>query len=392
MANTLGNFNVPLYSTEALAVLMNALGTPARVNRRYEQERSSFAKGDVVNIRRPGTFTVYDAPIAALSIDDVKPDSVQVSLGSHKEVKMKITDKELAYTGERFISEHVSPMAYALANFIDQQMLDLALEIPHTQDITTSSATPSVLTTANKIMTENRVPDDGRRHYAASPGVWQKWLDSTNFSQFQGNGTGGAYTQRTGRIEDKFSFSPWQSNNLVNVAAPSAPTITTPGTITASKGATSVTLTATALTGTLKRGMVIQIGTTATTGGAAYNAELYAITADVTAAGNSATVSISPPLRKDVSAVAWSRKQVKTDGAYLGELAFHSDALALVMVPLPGFAMGAKVQTVTDDNSGISLRGRLYYDGHASAHYFALDCLFGRKVLDPDMAVRGAAA
>lgn len=392
MPNVLGNFNVPLYAAEALAFLQNALGAPRRVNRKYDSERQSFQKGDVINLRRPSSFVVADAPIAAGSVADVVPDSVQISLNLHKEVKMKITDRELAYTGEAFIREHVGPMAYALANYIDQQLLDLALEVPHTQDITISSATPSVLTTANKIMTQNRAPDDGRRHYAATPDVWQKWLDSTNFAQFQGSGSTGEATQRTGRIEEKFSFQPWQSNNLTSVAAFSAPTITTPGTITATKGATSVTLTATTLTGVFKRGMVIQIGTQPATAGAAYNAELYAITADVTAAGNSATVSISPPLRANVSSSAWSRKQVRGDLAHSAELAFHSDAIALVMVPLPGEAMGAKVQTVTDANSGLSLRGRLFYDGNASTHYFALDCLLGRKLIDPDLAVRGAAA
>lgn len=392
MPNVLGNFNVPLYAAQALAFLQNSLNTPRRVNRNYEQERSSFGKGDVVNIRRPGAFTVYDAPLAAGSVDDVKTDSVQVALNQHKEVKMKITDREMAYTTDAFIAAHVQPMAYALANFIDAQMLELGLEIPHFQDITVASATPSILTGAGKIMTENRVPQDGRWSYAASPGVWQKWLDSANFAQWQGSGQTGVDTQRTGQIDQKFGFMPYQSNNLANIAAPSAPTITTPTAFTGTKGATSITLAATTLTGTLKRGMVIQIGSAAASAGAAYNAQLYAVTADATAAGNSVTVSISPPLRADATAQPWSRKQLKTDGAHLTELAFHQDALALVMVPLPGRAMGADVQTVSDANSGLSLRARLFYDGNASAHYFALDCLFGRKVLDADMAVRGAAS
>lgn len=393
MPNTLGNFNVPLYAAEALTFLMNGLGTPARVNRRYEQERSSFGKGDVVNIRRPGAFTVQNAPIAEGSIDDVITDSVQVALTNHKEVKMKITDKELAYTTEAFITQHVMPMAYAIANDIDQQMLELGLEIPHFQDITVSSATTSILTTANKIMTENRVPNDGRRHYAASPAVWQKWLDSSNIAQWQGAGQNGVTTQQTAQIGQKFTFLPYESNNLPVVAAPTAPTITTPTNISsAAKGATSITLAASTLTGTIKRGMVLQFGNAAATAGKAYNDQLYAVTADATASGNSVTVSISPPLRTALSSTPWSRKQLKSDGAHLSELAFHSDALALVMVPLPGEAMGARVQTVTDDNSGLSLRARLFYDGNRSAHYFAIDALYGRKVLDPDMAVRGAAS
>lgn len=394
MANTLGNFNVPLYAGTALTFLMNYLGTPKRVNRAYEQERATFGKGDVVNIRRPGSFTVYDAPLAVGSIDDVVTDSVQIALSSHKETKMKVTDKELAYTTDTFIQQHVAPMAYAIANYIDADLLALAHQIPHTQQITASSvSTVSILTGADKIMRENRVPDDGplRRHYAASPQVWQKWLELAAFSQHQGAALSGVQTQETAQLAQKFGFLPYATNNGLAVAAQTSPTITA-GAVNGAhaKGATSIAVDATALTGTFKAGMVIQIGTVANTAGAAYNAQLYSIVgADVTAAGNAATLLISPPLRAAVADnTTFTQKINAAAAAFTTELAFHSDALALCMVPLPGKAMGADVQTVTDP-SGISLRARLWYDGNASTHYFALDALYGTKVLNADMAVRG---
>lgn len=394
MANTLGSFNVPLYAATALQFLMNGLGTPKRVNRAYEQERSSFGKGDVVNIRRPASFTVYDAPLAVGSIDDAKTESVQISLDQHKEVKMKITDKELAYTTEAFIQQHVAPMAYAVSNYIDAALLAKAYLIPHCQQITASSVTDgTALTIADKIMRENRVPDDGptRRHYAASPQVWQKWVNSTAFAQWQGAGQNGANTQETAMLGQKFGFMPYPTNNALTVAAQTSPVITTGVTNGASaKGATTIAVDAATLTGTFKAGMVVQIGTAASTAGAAYNAQLYSVTADVTAGSNAATLAISPPLRADVAdGVAFTQKINAAAAAYTTELAFHTDALALCMVPLPGRAMGADVQTVTDANSGLSLRARLFYDGNASAHYFAIDALFGTSVLNADMAVRG---
>lgn len=394
MANTLGNFNVPLYAATALQFLMNSLGTPKRVNRAYEQERASFGKGDVVNIRRPSSFTVYDAPLAVGSIDDVKTESVQISLDQHKEVKMKISDKELAYTTEAFIQQHVAPMAYQVANTIDAALLALGYLVPHCQAITASGITDgTTLTIADKIMRENRVPDDGptRRHYAASPQVWQKWINSSAFGQWTGGGQAGANTQETALLGQKFGFMPYPSNNLLDVAAQASPVITTGVTNGAAlKGATSIPVDAATLTGTFLPGMVVQIGTAASTAGAAYNAQLYSITASVTAAGNAATLSISPPLRADVAdGVTFTQKVNAAAAAFKTELAFHTDALALCMVPLPGRAMGADVQTVTDQASGLSLRARLFYDGNASAHYFAIDALYGVKVLNADMAVRG---
>ena len=393
VANTLGYFNVPLFSGTALKFLMNGLSTPKRVNRAYESERASFAKGDVVNLRRPSSFNVYDAPIAVGSIDDVVPDSVQISLSNHKEVKMRITDKEMAYSTDQFIRQHLQPMAYALANKIDTDLLGLAYLVPHCQQITASGVSDgTALTIADKILRENKTPDDGveRRHYAASSAVWQKWINSSAFGQWTGGGSNGQATQETAVLGQKYGFNPYPSNNLLQVAAQTSPTMTTVTCANASKGATSVSLSGVALTGTLKAGMVIQIGTQASTAGQAYNAQLYSVTADVTASGNAATVSISPPLRAAVSgSPAVTQKVNAAAAAFTTELAFHTDAIALCMVPLPDRAMGADVQTATDDNSGISVRARLFYDGNASTHYFALDALYGVQMLNPDMAVRG---
>jgi len=162
---------------------------------------------------------------------------------------------------------------------------------------------------------------------------------------------------------------------------------------TFSKGATTVNVDAATLTGTFKRGMVVQIGTTSSTAGADYNRELYAITADVTASGNAATLQISPPLRADVAdGVTFTLKANASAAAYKTDFAFHENALALVMAPLPSMAMGADVQTVTDDATGISIRLRLFYDGNASAHYCAMDVLYAQGVLDADMGVRGIIA
>ncbi|MFY9345571.1 MAG: P22 phage major capsid protein family protein [Planctomycetota bacterium] len=391
MANTLGNFNVPFYAAEALKILMNSIGTPRRVNRRFEGERQSFGKGEVVNIRRPSTFTVYDAPIAAGSVDDLATESVAITLDKYKETKFKVTDKELAFTSDAIIKQHIAPMAYAHANAIDAAIQAQAFKFPACQQITASSISDaSVLTKADRILNENGVPTD-RRHYAANPAVWEKWLGLTGFTNWQGAGPEGVDAQRNAALGIKYGFSPYPTNNGLSVAAQTSPTITA-GAVNGAhaKGATSVALDGTAVSGTFKAGMVIQIGTAAATEGAAYNAQLYAVTADATAAGNAVTLSISPPLRAAVADnTTFTQKVNAAAAAFRTELAFHEDALALVMAPLPDRAMGADVQTVTDPNSGLSLRLRLFYDGNASAHYCAMDVLYGIQVLNADMAVRG---
>jgi hypothetical protein len=392
MPNFLGYENVPLFSLTALDLLKNKIPTPTRINRTYDDERSAFAKGQFVNITRPGRPQVMDAPVPVGSIPDLVVDQVQVELAYYKEVKYAVPDRDLAYA-PRFLQLHVMPAAYEMGNWIDREILRAGLDVPHFQDITVASATSSVLTTANKVLTENGVADDGQRHYAASPSVWQRWLDSQGFSNWQGAGQDGVDTQRTGGIGQKYSFYPYQTNNLPNVAAATAPVITTPTNFTGPRGATTITVAAATLTGTFRRGMVIQIGTQPATAGRDFNRQLYAVTADATAAGNSVTLQISPPLREAVVAQPFSLRPVRAGLAYTNELAFHKNALALVMAPLPEIQASAVAsQVINDPESGLALRTRLWYEAQLSSHFFSIDCLFGIRLLDPDMAVRGAAA
>jgi hypothetical protein len=53
-----------------------------------------------------------------------------------------------------------------------------------------------------------------------------------------------------------------------------------------------------------------------------------------------------------------------------------------------GAQLGAQIETVTDPQTGLSIRSRLYYEGNSSAVHVALDVLFGVKVLNPNMAVK----
>ncbi len=91
MANTLSVYDPIFYAQEALIQLEKALGMAGRVYRGYE--KSPQEPGKVISIRRPSTFTAQDAPGSDMDID---AGEVQIILDQWKEVKFKLTDKELA--------------------------------------------------------------------------------------------------------------------------------------------------------------------------------------------------------------------------------------------------------------------------------------------------------
>ena len=49
--------------------------------------------------------------------------------------------------------------------------------------------------------------------------------------------------------------------------------------------------------------------------------------------------------------------------------------------------MGARIETVVDEESGLAIRARMFYVGDQSKVYVALDILYGMRVLNPNMAV-----
>lgn len=147
------------------------------------------------------------------------------------------------------------------------------------------------------------------------------------------------------------------------------------------KGATTITLDAVdgGVTGTLTAGDTFVI---------AGNTQRYAVLAVATAAANEFVgVTFTPPLAQahlDNDAVT-----VNLDD-HTEMVGFHSNAFAFASAPLPSFAneLGARVSTVTDPITGLSLRARVFYVGNESTTYWALDVLYGVKTLDPNLAVK----
>jgi hypothetical protein len=76
--------------------------------------------------------------------------------------------------------------------------------------------------------------------------------------------------------------------------------------------------------------------------------------------------------------------------AFHGNMLFHENAFGLVVVPLPeiGDGAGANMSTVTDDQTGLSIRSRMAYDDDNAKVKVTLDILYGVKTLEPNLAVR----
>ena len=369
MSNTLSVYDPLFYAQESLTALEKALGMAGRVHRGYD--KTSQQKGSIISITKPGEFTAADAPSAAQGI---AASEVQIALSNWREVKFALTDKELAYTTEKIISDHLRPAAYAIADDIDGKLCALYKNIPWYAD-TTSPAAIADMTACRKILFNNKSPMDDL-HLMLSGTLEAEFLNLAAFSALAT--TSGEQTQMRGTLGNKFGFEVFANQN---VATHNGTTLTDhTGALTADtvKGASSIAIGSIDATGALKIGDIITI-----TG----DTQQYVVTADITASGGAATVTTAPVQSKINSSGAVVEV---TAAAKVESLAFQRNAFALAMAPLSelGNQLGAKVATVVDSITGLALRSRLFYIGDSSLVNVAIDVLYGVKTLNCNLAVR----
>lgn len=379
MPNVLGPYNPIFYAQEALIQLEKALGMAARVYRGYDAERSSFNRGDTISIKRPSTFSAQNAPSAAQDLD---VGTVSITLDQWKEVKFALTDKELAYTGERIIQDHIRPAAYALADDIDIALAGQYKYIPWVYAAAgTTDATD--ITGPRKIMFDNRVPlNDGNAHLMVNGVTEAAFLNLPIFHQANTTGQGGNEgSLLRGTLGTRFGVEVFANQNVLSHTPGTLSDVTVLTNGTFAKGATSINLDEVTLTGSTAIGDSFSI---------AGQTQRYSITNVVAAAGNALTgVTFTPPLVAAVGdGTAVTVDQEATN--VVQNLAFHRNAFAIAMAPLPQIPsqLGAQVAVVSDPISGLSLRSRMFYDGDNSKVMVALDVLYGVKTLDPNLGVR----
>lgn len=380
MANTLAAYDPIFYAQEGLIQLEKALGMAGRVHRGYDKNPQE--KGSTITISGPSTFTAQDAPSVA---QDLAPTSVSITLDQWKEVKFALSDKELSFTKEKIITDHIRPAAYALADKVDQVLCALYKEIPWCADWSGPAAVSDV-TNAQRILFDNRVPmdDESKLHFMVSGLIRSELLNLPAFSQNQGAGDAGVMTQMRGQIGQRFGFNFFANQNTPSHTSGVAADYTGAVNNGAGYAAGVKTMAVDGVTnaGTFKTGDPFVI-----TG----HTQQYVLTADATADGSGqlSAISFEPGLE---SAVVDNQVVTFNLGGSAKPqcLAFHSHFAALACAPLSelGNQLGAKIATITDPISGLSIRSRLFYDGDNSKVKVALDLLFGVKVLNRNLALR----
>jgi len=376
--NTLGNYNETFFAQEALIQLEKALGMAGRVYRGYNADPQT--KGSTIQIRRPSTFTAQAAP----SVDqNVTTDSVAVTLNQWDEVKFSLTDKDLSLTSDKIISDHIRPAAVALADKVDQDLNTLWSKIPWGVQMSTTPALADI-TAVKKLMFDNKVPmkDESKLHFQIGSNEQMAYQNAMTVLQ-----NPQASSLRDGSLGTLYGFDTFANQN--------APTYTGSaltdgvGALTSATAVGDVTI----AIGSIDASGVVKKGDLVTITGDPQN---YVVQADATAStGAIAALSIFPAIKQvnNSGAVVTISSIGSAGSAKTQNIGFHENAFALATAPLStmGNGLGARIATVADPISGLTLRSRIFYMPDSSAVKVALDILYGFVCLDPNLAVRGSA-
>lgn len=392
--NDIGPYNPVVLTNEGLEIMEAALGMTGRVYRGMDDDKTGREKGDTMTITVPGQFVAQDAPSLA---QDLSPAKVQVVLNLWKEVKFKLGDKEMAFTTDRIIREHVRPAVYALVKYFEGALLDTVDLVPWYSEWTSTPVITDITKGPHAGLFNNNVDmdDETKLHFMIDGTIQGELLALSAFSQFQGSGPEGAATQQRGKIGRKYGF-----NFFGSQLAPSRTSSTVADLAGAinngagyAKGVKTISFDGVSAAAEFKKGDILKVtghtqqytfaaDVTASGGGAVTNASIFG--SDFVAGGGlEAAVVDDQVVTVVLAGGSGATKQMS--------LAFHEGFSTLAMAKLPdhkGKQNNALISSIVDPKTGLSLRSRVWYDPDNSCYMLAFDALAGIKVLDPNKAWR----
>lgn len=406
MSNTMGHYNVEYYAREALSWLKNRKGMSRLVNRQIEAERNaSWEKGQTVNLRRPTDFAAASqhVPGTGTTAEDLKGQNVAVTLDQWYEKKFAATDDQIAYGGEKYFREHVAPAVDRVLDAIENSIFAQGYKVGPVTNINGASGAEDQIVDPLETLENNKCPIDDMENmfYAVDPSLASAFLKDPIFHQANVAGMDHQRALIRGQIAERFGVNIFRSQLAKRLVGQQSATLALAAGTGDRVGAidnapdgydvnTSSGIVIDGLTNT--ETLAANVDTFQIAG----DPTIYVVTA-VSGAVSSGelTVSCFPPLRKpaaDNAVVTFTLREAIQDAAagIIENLMFHKDAFGLVMAPLPmdGNGAGAEVFTAVDDETGLSIRIRRFYDGDTAKMSLAVDALWGVQVLNPMLATR----
>lgn len=439
-ANDNDAFVPEVWAQESLMILENNMVAANLVHRDFSNEVASF--GDVVNTRKPGTFTAQrKGNDDSVTDQDASSTNVAVPLDQHLHTTFIIKDGEESKSFKSLVEEYLQPAAISLAQAADEIVNGQVYQF--LANAVGKLGTPvdkTTLIAAKEKMNALKVPMMGR-NMLITPNIEGALLANDGFVQAQAIGDDGT-ALKEGSLGRKYGFDMFMDQNTPSIVSAAALVAGT-GIINSAPGYAigATALTISGLTAAITNGSWCTVDgqpyrITASVGGATPTQITIAGGLRV-AVANAASVKVYTPSSVNFAsgyAAGWYKAMVyggtspikagqlvgsgtdvyaalsNTDTTNLtldrplkvavsnsdvlgvgpgGEygFAFHRNALAFVTRPLATPRKGTGALSSVASYNGLGLRVTITYDGKAQGHRVTLDMLAGVKPLDLSLGV-----
>lgn len=359
-----------------------------------DYEIGGMKAGASINAAVPNNFAVRTG--ATFSGQDLLERSVAVPVDTQYGVDLNgITTLEWTMNIDDFSQRFLRPAMSNLAAKVEQKMLDIAAKGAgsYAGAAGTTPNTALVYLQAGQQLTERSAPEDGRSVHI-NPAANAATVDALKGLFADQKQLGGQYTKGLMGTAFGFDFYVNQAIPVITCGTRVASSEATVKTTVSTEGATTMVLTG-LTTKTIKAGDMFTIAavyavnplTKQSTGSLAQ----FVVTADVTAVGGDATVTVKTPIystggHQNVDAFPQANAAIVWLGtastAYPRNIYTCKDAVAFANVELqvPGGVDFAAAETV----DGISLRVIRQYDSAYDTIKTRFDVAFGGAVLRPE--------
>lgn len=401
-----------IVAKEALAILENELGVISKMHRAHEEEFSQkvngYKVGDEIRIRRPADFTVRTGP--TMNVQDVIEGKVTLKVDQQIGVDFNFSSTDLTLKIDDLSERVMKPAMTSIINHMSNDVLTTMYKGVYNWVGVSGTAIDSFadFSKGPERLDEMAVPQDNR-YAVLSPADYWAFVGSQTALYAPGL-VNEAY--RKGHLGPVGNVDTYMSQ-----VTPTHSTGTRDDTTPLTDGDASVnvksyndvkdTWTQTLVTdgwdsqATLKAGDVFTIAdcymvnprTKASTG----ILQQFVVQSDVTAdatTSNDTNITISPPIiqsgpHQTVTGYADGKAIVQVGAAsssFRQNMIFHKNTMALAVVPMemPVAAVGGARRSY----KGFSVRVIPVYDGTNDISKWRLDLLYGRRCIDPRLAVR----
>lgn len=443
-ANSVDAFIPELWSRESLAILEENMTASGQVFRDFKTDVAAF--GETVHTRKPGELeAVRKVNGDTVTVQDVSATDVEVKLNQHVHTSFLIKDGEESKSFMELVSIYLRPAMLAQARFLDQIVLGQYPQFINNckgnlGSMTSSNARDYILDVREKMNT-NKAYSSGR-NMIVGPVTETTLLKMDLFTNADKVGDDGT-ALREASLGRKLGFDFFMCQNMASISTGN--TVVTGAVNNASGysiGATAITVDG--LSAAISNGTYVTIAgddtpqrVASTTGGSTPTVitlaspglrkavvdnavvKIYtpgavnlgagyaagwakAITVDgftvaprtgqivafgdssatavYTIIGTPTTTSILLDRPLDAAIADDAKVNIGPPGDY--NLAFHRNAIALVVRPLALPMPGAGAKAGLANYNGLSMRTVITYDGSQQGHLVTLDMLCGVKVLE----------